>query len=99
MSLRGWSYIAQLVLSVEALVLLALVLLIAYFLVRGMNAVLNALPAYLRQAQQAMEQARRYVEMTSRLAAAPFIAVGSFAAKVRGLWLGVRRWLAGDLFS
>jgi hypothetical protein len=99
MNLRGWSYIAQLVLSLEALVLLALALLIAYFLVRGMNAVLKAVPAYLRQAHQILEQARGYVELACRLLISPITAVESFLAKVRGMWQGLRKWLAGDLFS
>jgi hypothetical protein len=99
MNLRGWSYIAQLVLSLEALVLLALALLIAYFLVRGMNAVLRTVPTYLRQAYQILEQARGYAELTCRLLISPIIAVESFLAKVRGMWQGLREWLAGDLFS
>ncbi len=99
MNLRGWSYIAELVLSLEALVLLALILLIAYFLVRGMNAVLKAVPAYLRQAHQILEQARSYVELFCRIVITPITAVESALAKARGMWRGVRRWLAGGLFS
>lgn len=99
MNLQGWSYIAQIVLSLEALILLALVLLIAYFLVRGMNAVLRAAPAYLRQAHQILEQARSYVELFCHILVSPITAVESALAKARGIWLGLRRWLAGGLFS
>lgn len=99
MNLRGWSYVAQLILSLEALVLLALALLIAYFLVRGMNAVLKALPPYLRQAYQILEQARGWVELACRILISPITAVESFLAKVRGMRQGLRRWLAGGLFS
>lgn len=97
MSLQGWSYIAQLVLSLEVLVLLAVVLLIAYFLVRGMRAVLRAVPAYLRQAHQALEQARGYVELICRILISPFVAVESALARARGVWQGIRKWLAGGL--
>lgn len=99
MNLRGWSYIAQLVLSLEALVLLALILLIAYFLVRGMSTVLKAVPAYLRQAHQVLEQARGYVELFCRIVITPVTAVEAALAKARGMWQGVRRWLASGLFS
>lgn len=99
MNLQGWSYIAQIVLSLEALILLVLVLLIAYFLVRGMNAVLGAVPAYLRQAHQILEQARGYVELFCRILVSPITAVESALAKARGIWLSLRRWLAGGLFS
>ncbi|MGC8828070.1 MAG: hypothetical protein ACP5TV_13830 [Anaerolineae bacterium] len=99
MNLRGWSYIAQLLLSVEALVLLALALIIAYFLVRGMNAMLKALPPYLRQAHQILEQVHGWVELACRILISPITAVESFLAKARGMRQGLRRWLAGGLFS
>lgn len=97
MSLQGWSYIAQLILGLEALILLALALLIIYFLVRGMNAVLKAVPAHLRRVYQALEQVRASVELACRIAVSPITAVESTLAKVRGIWQGIRRWLAGGL--
>lgn len=97
MSLQGWSYIAQLILGLEALVLLALALLIAYFLVRGMNAMLKAVPAYLQQVHQMLGQVRGYVKLACRIAVSPIITVESTLARVRGIWQGIRKWLAGDL--
>lgn len=93
MGLHDWSYIAQVILTIEALVPILVCGVIAYFLVRGTNAVLRALPAYFRRAHQIMENVRAVVERITAAAVSPLIRIEAGAARIRGTLAGIRKWL------
>jgi len=94
MDLHGWAALATVILVVQAFTACLVAGVVFYFVGRGLSYVLRELPKQLAIGQRYLGQAQAAIQRVSDSIAAPFIAVGAFAAQVRGLWAGVRKLFA-----
>ncbi len=86
--------VAFVFLSVEALIMLLVVLVVCFLLVRGMSWVLAKVKMLGEKGLPYFRVGHGFVTRIMNVIAAPFIAVGAVAAFVRGVASGIRRQFA-----
>lgn len=88
--------ISILILALQGLIFLAVAIAAGYFLIRGMNALLRAIPKGFAQVRELLTAIQRIVSQASNIIIRPFIIAAGLRARIAGILRALSRPLRND---